>query len=59
MYDLFAVDSEWVKAADTWYEYEIKANKGHLELFENGHKVIDTYMWDDHWRDLLRKLQVY
>jgi hypothetical protein len=53
LYDLFAVDSEYVKEANTWYEFEIKADKGHLQLFENGHKVVDTYMWNDHWEELI------
>lgn len=53
LYDLFAVDSEYVSAANTWYEFEIKADKGHLQLFENGHKVVDTYMWNDQWRALI------
>ena len=53
LYDLFAVDSEYVGAANTWYEYEIRANKGHLQMYQNGHKVIDTYMWNDHWRELI------
>ncbi|MEP6846504.1 MAG: DUF1080 domain-containing protein [Panacibacter sp.] len=53
LYDLFAVDSEYVSVANTWYEYEIKADKGHLQMFENGHKVIDTYMWNDHWKELI------
>ncbi len=53
LYDLVAVDSEYAGAANTWYEYEIKADKGHLQLFENGHKVVDTYMWNDHWKALI------
>lgn len=53
MYDLIAVDSEYVSAANTWYEYEIKADKGRVEFFENGHKVIDTYIWNEHWKDLI------
>ncbi|MDP9229160.1 MAG: DUF1080 domain-containing protein [Bacteroidota bacterium] len=53
LYDLVAVDTEWVSAANTWYEYEIKVNKGHLQMYENGHKVIDTYMWNDHWKELI------
>ena len=53
LYDLVAVDSEWVKSAGTWYEYEIRANKGHVQLFENGHEVIDTYIWNDHWKELI------
>ncbi len=53
LYDLVAVDSEWVTPGGTWNEYEIKANKGHLQLFENGHKVIDTQLWNDHWKELI------
>lgn len=53
LYDLVAVDSEYVKEANTWYEYEIKADKGHLQLFQNGHKVVDTYMWNDQWKELI------
>lgn len=53
LYDLIPVDSEWVTPGGTWNEYEIIANKGHLQLFENGHKVIDTYLWDQHWKDLI------
>jgi hypothetical protein len=53
LYDLIAVDSEWLKPSGTWNEYEIKANKGHLQLFENGHKVIDIYMWNAHWKKLI------
>ncbi|HEY6975122.1 MAG TPA: DUF1080 domain-containing protein [Chitinophagaceae bacterium] len=53
LYDLIAVDSEWLKPSGTWNEYEIKADKGHLQLFQNGHKVIDTHLWDDHWKELI------
>jgi hypothetical protein len=53
LYDLIAVDSEWLKPSGMWNEYEIKADKGHLQLFENGHKVIETHMWDDHWKELI------
>jgi hypothetical protein len=53
LYDLIAVDSEWLKPSGMWNEYEIKADKGHLQLFENGHKVIETHMWNDHWKELI------
>ena len=53
LYDLFPVDSEYIGKANTWYEYEIKADKGHLQMYENGHKVIDAHMWDQHWKDLI------
>ena len=55
LYDLVPVDSEWVSVGGKWNLYEVKSEKGHLQLFQNGHKVIDTYLWDDHWRDLIAK----
>lgn len=53
LYDLYPVDSEYVGASGKWYAYEIKADKGHLQMYENGYKVIDTYMWNQHWKDLI------
>jgi hypothetical protein len=53
LYDLIAVDSEYLKPAGSWNEYEIKADKGHIQLFENGHKVIDTHLWDEDWKKLV------
>jgi 3-keto-disaccharide hydrolase len=49
LYDLAPVDTEWVNPAPAWNEYEIIANDGHLQLFENGHKVVDVTMWDQPW----------
>jgi hypothetical protein len=53
LYDLVPVDTEWVRPAPKWNKYEIIADSGHLRLFENGHKVVDTHMWDNHWRKLI------
>jgi hypothetical protein len=53
LYDLYPVDSEYVGASGKWYQYEIIANNGHLQLFEEGHKVVDATMWDDHWKELI------
>ena len=53
LYDLYPVDSEYIGASGTWYAYEIKVNKDHVELFEEGHKVVDARMWDQHWKDLI------
>jgi hypothetical protein len=53
LYDLYPVDSEYVGPSGKWYEFEIKADHGHLQLFENGHKVVDAYMWNQHWKDLI------
>ena len=40
--------------ANTSYDYfEIKADKGHLQFFQNGHQVIETHLWDEDWKDLV------
>lgn len=53
LYDLYPVDSEYVGAPGKWYEFEIKADKGHVQFFEDGHKVVDAYLWNQHWKDLI------
>jgi len=53
LYDLFPIDSQYVGPSGKWYEFEIKADRGHLQLFENGHKVVDAQMWNQHWKDLI------
>jgi len=53
LYDLFPVDSEYVGPSGKWYQFEIKADHDHLQLFQNGHKVVDAYMWNQHWKDLI------
>ena len=53
LYDLYPVDSEYIGASGKWYQFEIKANKGHVELYEEGHKVVDAYLWNQHWKDLI------
>jgi hypothetical protein len=54
LYDLVPADTEWVNAGPRWNLYEIKSLNGHLELFQNGHKISETMMWDDHWRDMIK-----
>ena len=54
LYDLIPADTEWVNKGGEWNSYEIIANKGHLQLIQNGHVIIQTTMWDDHWRDMIR-----
>lgn len=53
LYDLYPVDSEYIGVSGKWYQFEIKANKGHVELFEEGHKVVDATLWNQHWKDLI------
>jgi hypothetical protein len=53
IFALIPVDTVWVKRAERWNHYEIIANNGHLKCFNNDHKIIDTYLWDSHWRKLI------
>jgi hypothetical protein len=52
LYDLITA-KETVKKAGEWNHAEIIANKGHLQFFLNGEKVLETTMWDDNWRGMI------
>ena len=54
LYDLISADTEWVNQAPKWNHYEIIANRGHLAFYMNGHKTIDTQMWDNLWSDMIK-----
>lgn len=54
LYDLISADTEWVNAAPKWNTYEIIANNGHLTFYMNGHKTIDTDIWNDKWNDIVK-----
>jgi hypothetical protein len=53
IFDLISDNVEWVKPAGEWNQFEIIADHGHLQLFQNGHKVIETQLWDDSWNKLV------
>ncbi len=53
LYDLIPVDTEWVSKGGLWNHYEIISDHGHLQLFMNGHKVVDTRLWNMHWKQLI------
>ena len=55
LYDLIPVDTEWVTTGGKWNQYEIRSDKGHLQLFQNGHLVVDTHLWTDHWKKLIAR----
>lgn len=54
LYDLVPSDTEWVNQAPKWNLYEIVSKNGHLEFFQNGHKTLQTDLWNDHWRDMIK-----
>jgi hypothetical protein len=53
LFDLISSNVERVKEAGNWNQFEIISDKGHLQFFQNGHKVIDTHLWDDNWKKLV------
>ena len=53
LYDLISGAPETVKPAGEWNTAEIIANKGSLEFYLNGTKVVATTMWDDNWRNMI------
>ncbi|TPE43569.1 3-keto-disaccharide hydrolase [Pontibacter mangrovi] len=55
LYDLIASSPETVKPAGEWNQVEIISKDGHLELYQNGQKVVETTLWDDNWRQMVSK----
>ncbi|HVC48202.1 MAG TPA: DUF1080 domain-containing protein [Terracidiphilus sp.] len=53
IFDMISDRVEWVRPAGQWNQFEIIADHGHLTLFQNGHQVIDTQLWDAHWNQLI------
>jgi hypothetical protein len=41
------------RPAGQWNQAEIRSNRGKLEFFMNGQKVLTTSLWDDHWEELI------
>ncbi len=52
LYDLIT-SKETVKPAEEWNHAEVIANKGNLQFFLNGEKVVETTMWDDAWKKMI------
>ncbi|MBM7131116.1 3-keto-disaccharide hydrolase [Dyella mobilis] len=55
LFDLMSSDVERVHEAGNWNRFEIVADHGHIQFFQNGYKVIDTYFWNDDWRKLVAR----
>ena len=53
LFDLISDKYEWVNLAGEWNTFEIIANQGHLQLFQNGHQIITTDLWTDDWNKLV------
>ncbi len=50
LFDLISSDVERVNATGEGNHFEIRADHGHLQFFQNGHPVIDTHLWDAEWK---------
>ena len=53
IFDMISDPVEWVNDAGQWNQFEIIADHGHLQLFQNDHKVIDTQLWVANWNQLI------
>lgn len=53
LYDLIVSSTESVKPAGEWNTARIVSNKGHLELYLNGAKQVDTWMFTPEWEALI------
>ena len=53
LYDLIAASPETVKGPGEWNQVEIVSNKGQLDFYLNGTKVVSTTLWDDNWKKLI------
>lgn len=53
LYDLIAAEPETAKGPSEWNQVEIVSNKGQLDLYLNGTKVVSTTLWDDNWKKLI------
>lgn len=54
LYDLISASPETVKKAGEWNQVEIVSKDSTLEFSLNGTKVLNTKIWDDNWRKMLK-----
>jgi hypothetical protein len=55
LYDLIAAPSSAAKPAGKWNKVKIKLLDGHLQFWLNGKNVVDTQMWNGHWKKLVNQ----
>ncbi|HOX84180.1 MAG TPA: DUF1080 domain-containing protein [Chryseolinea sp.] len=54
LYDLISCSTETVKPAGEWNQVRISSNKGNLEIWLNGTKVVQTQMHTAAWDELVK-----
>ncbi len=55
LYDIIASRLEVSKPAGSWNKVRVLVNKGHLEHWVNGHKVVDTELFTPEWTEMLKE----
>lgn len=55
LYDIITSAPETVKPALEWNQAEIKSVNGELEFYLNGTKILNTTLWNDKWKEDLKK----
>jgi 3-keto-disaccharide hydrolase len=53
LYDLIPADPKAVHPYDEWNKIEIRLDHGHLTLWMNGQKVVETQMWTKQWDEMV------
>jgi len=54
-YDLVAATPQNVKPYGEWNQIRILVNKGHVEHWQNGEKVVEFNLWTPEWKELVAK----
>lgn len=55
LYDLVSSSPDATNPAGEWNSFELVSNKGALQVFMNGTKVLSTNLWDDNFKMLVAK----
>jgi len=53
LYDMIACNEETVKPAGNWNQIRLIKNKGKVEHWLNGKKVVDFEMFNDQWKEMI------
>jgi hypothetical protein len=54
LYDMIACSEETVKPAGEWNEVRLISNKGNIEHWLNGKKVVSFTMFDESWKERVK-----
>jgi hypothetical protein len=53
LYDLIAATPQNANPWGQWNSVELIINKGQLEYYQNGTKVVTTTLWDENWKNMV------